>query len=855
VSEAAPLVQAFNLVLLETVSLGDESPALSTGISITPADTVTVADNLTIGFPVDASETITLTENQASTQATSPPLAESLTAVEALDQIQAMDETVSETVPTDESLQISEDIPFAAPIMVDLVEEGAFVYAVAWDNPETVTLTESFDSLQVQATDVAETVTVTEDLAASESVAYDLPETVSLTEDLTATPGVEFTPNDTLNVSDNTSLQQEHTWDISEAVTLSEDFIVSVAHMEDTSDTVTVSDSSTEDYTASPAEEETVALTESFDSLQVQATDVDETITVVDVLALGQAYSVDDGPFNVTENSDQHVDFFPGAVETVIVAEGFQSELDMTADTTDDPVIVFDVASIGFEHGAVVDESLSAVDAVVDTIGVYAPLSESVSVVEALATSQMEGLLDTVTVSDSVITVMHSDQATPEAVTVSDSVFIQQNTGVSASDFMLLVESGAPLYSATLPLFDATVNTTEAANLSQGIAVSGLESVLVSDSVATHRNLGVSATDFVLLAEGGQVSNYSTLPVSDAAVATLDTADVSQGNTVPGLESVAVSEYLSVLRVSAVQAREQVSLIEVMTTDGDISAVAIGPDMAQVVFGTSISLDRVTDASAYHFRPSFGGVPVRIVSVEPTQETKDTGAGGRALNFNQISAPIDLRRLDRSVTEEGTRILIPWVIPPSVGDYLDIEGSRYSFQGLRITSVAILSFNSTDYPTVTVDRKVVTTDPNNGDLAWTVKKAVSSVTVRIDHATKGATYSLDVGGLRSFTGAVFNSSNKLDLVADANGPTFEGYDVDTTTGAVTLTFSRALQIDSHLFNPDLYRIVGPSQVHVVSVSMLSDRQVVIQPTRTFATGSYTLVIPSFKDLSLNRVEP
>jgi hypothetical protein len=674
----------------------------------------------------------------------------------------------------------------------------------------------------------------------------DLFESVLLTESLEGvfdTGTYETYADETLDVLE--SLVFDLPTDTGDSVTVTDD--VTIGFPVDLVETVSVTENLDQTWDTSLDLSETINVAEGFlPSVEIPA-DMPETVTVTDDVTLGFPVDLVE-TVSVTENLDQTWDTSLDLSETINVAEGFLPSVEIPADMPE-TVTVAETVDLQFEAIVFLGDLIGVTEDLIASKSYVEDVSDTVSVVEDLTTSQMEILFETVSITDSVETLQTGFQNAPEAVVVSeDAVTLVQFTN-ALPETVVVAEAVSHTQNFLQSVLD-TVSVADTAATSYGNVVPIAESVLVADTFDSVRSVSANVSEFVLLSEAVIASRLQTENVGDT-ITVSDANGVSRGVPVTVSDTASVADSATSTNVIDLGFTETVHLIEVATIDGNIAAAAFAPDAIQVVFGSNVSLDRVTDPASYSLRPLDGGVPAQVISVEATREILESGVGGLVIRRSDLSAPIDLLRLSLPDAEEGFRINIPWVIPPSIGDYLNLTGQRYSFRDLRITAMEIISYQSVLYTTLTVDRRVVSTDPANGSLSWNIEKPVSSVVLQIDGLTKGANYELTVRGLQTPTNVSFG--NTLTLIVDANGPAFESYAVDPLTGAVTLTFSKPLEFDGRLFNPDFYRITGPSEVGVVSVSTLSDRQIVIYPTPTFTTGSYQLVLPSFKDKALNRV--
>jgi hypothetical protein len=271
---------------------------------------------------------------------------------------------------------------------------------------------------------------------------------------------------------------------------------------------------------------------------------------------------------------------------------------------------------------------------------------------------------------------------------------------------------------------------------------------------------------------------------------------------------------------------EIVTMVVSAFTEGSAAAASLTPTTVQMFVGVEVHPNSLTNLAAYDVTPIDGGVPVRVLSIELIQPTKESGGNA-------------------SVQESGYHIFFPYTNVVDVGDYLDIEGAHYSFESLRITTVDNVN------QIVTVDRRVISTDPKNGELTWVLRRAATGALITISEATANATYRIYMRQLdRKQEGFVDVDTTFVALDPE---PVSETYSTDPLTGSITITFSRPIAVEPALLRPSLYSVSGPSEVSVVSVSMPAPNQVLVRTTPTFVSGSYHLAFPPLRDQALNRI--
>lgn len=539
---------------------------------------------------------------------------------------------------------------------------------------------------------------------------------------------------------------------------------------------------------------ETVPLTESLTGIYDPGTlslDIDETLDVFDDTSTIQVGGQEvDETLTITDVIDIGPPVVPA--ETVAIAEGFLLSYDAEAGPSE-TVLISDQVDFQYDSRADAGEDvILVVDNAQPSVGIASSVSETVALADSLQTSQFHLLQESLTVSEALTTRSVGKSKVVETVTVFEAV-----SAVRSANRLLVGE---------------VVFVAEQAKAPAGRKSRVMETITVSESLFVSVRIHTSKA-----------------------------------------ETVSVGENLSHKRTSRALVRDRVPLIDVVSIDGSLAAAAIDENTVQLFFGAQVPLSaKMLSPSSYALFPLDGGVPITVSSVTPVQELLQTGIAGKVLPYDDGTS-FSLRAIEQSRSEspggrrieEGYRFQFPWVIPPSVGNYMDITGSRYSFTGLRVMSVDSLSTS------VIFDRRVVTTDPNNGNMTWVMNRAPTSILLEVHGATKGKSYLLRQMGIMTSAGAVLDTP--ITFIANSVSPTVDSYETDSDTGAITVTFSEALEINQRLLDPSLYAISGPSAVRVVAVALKSDRQVIVYPTPTFVTGTYNLVLPSLTDISLNRV--
>lgn len=129
---------------------------------------------------------------------------------------------------------------------------------------------------------------------------------------------------------------------------------------------------------------------------------------------------------------------------------------------------------------------------------------------------------------------------------------------------------------------------------------------------------------------------------------------------------------------------------------------------------------------------------------------------------------------------------------------------------------------------------------------------VLGVRLTINKPTGGATYRLEVLGLRTAAGARYEAVG--DFVAVLFRPRVEAAQ-QLDAGQVVVTFSDRMRIDVALLSPNAYSITGPTKVLTQAVQTVADNQVMLA-TVGLGSGQYTLeVSETLQDIAGNSVDP
>jgi hypothetical protein len=690
---------------------------------------------------------------------------------------------------------------------------------------ETVSLSEVLDHVQTTSEDLSETVTVSDSVFESNNIPIDVVnDAITVDDEVLELFSVYPTTDESVSISEAFDSLQTGDQPADETVPLTESLSEATSTAEVLLETVTVSDAVLESLGVPVPANETVTVSEAITHLQTFEEPQAEAISVSEVLveSQGTEYALPES-VTITEAETEVFDVRPTTDETVTVTETLD-HTQTTEEVSSETVTVTDNITIGFPVDVV--DSVALAEAVDHAQGHITDVAASVAIAEGLL-PVFGGTIaeaENVAVIEAVDYYVGVPAPVAESVAVSEAVANLAYFSQVAGESVIVTETR--LNADVFGILFHTVVVNETLDIAQTFSQAVSESVIVSESATAVRQVSpISLSETVSVADGIGFLGGKTVLVSE-------TVNVTSGVAVPYSAGVFAPVSLSITEDSVAQNDYIRNLSEIVTiivsafTEGSAAAASLTPTTVQMFVGVEVHPSSLTNLAAYNITPVDGGVPIRVQSVELIQPAKEYGK-------------------DASVQESGYHIFFPYTNVVDVGDYLDIEGARYSFESLRITTVDNVN------QIVTVDRRVISTDPKNGELTWTLKRAATGALITVSEATANATYRIRMSQLDKKTGGLVDVNTTF--VALDPEPVSETYSTDPLTGSITITFSRPIAVEPTLLRPSLYSVSGPSEVSVVSVSMPAPNQVLVRTTPTFVSGSYHLAFPPLRDQALNRI--
>lgn len=386
-------------------------------------------------------------------------------------------------------------------------------------------------------------------------------------------------------------------------------------------------------------------------------------------------------------------------------------------------------------------------------------------------------LSDTAPLSDSLSGTANFHVSGSDASAISDFCAFHVAHFVSVGDTLAISDSCAKRYSTSV-----------------GVA----SSVTVSDGASSHSTLRLPASE--------------TVSVSDSSVEVY-TPDAAIPNKFQAIsETVGLSVATALHAVLRVHAAETVPFSEHLSVSAASFAASSSGTSLTVGFPHGLRLDGVSDTERYRIDALDGGVPTMVLTATPIQVQLASGSGGTILGSGTTSNQF---RLGSS--------------PVVSGNYLTITG-RWQVVTARVISIPSVGV-------VALDTPLVVDDPDNGNLLWVLRSAVTGAALTIHEPSDAKTYRITATNLLEVEGPLFTSS--VTWVASVPGPIVVAAEYFVENGNILLTFSEELVNDSELLSPSVYSITGPTAVEVTGVRTASATQVLLSTT-IFGTGTYTV---------------
>jgi hypothetical protein len=435
--------------------------------------------------------------------------------------------------------------------------------------------------------------------------------------------------------------------------------------------------------------------------------------------------------------------------------------------------------------------------------------------------------------------------------TIAVATIVAQVYTASAAETLTLSESVQFARAASVA---ETLSRVEALSAVSDKPVSPAETLSLSEAAVGDRALLPIVSETLSLSEGATDDRTlrplvsETLSLSEGATgdrsvrpALAETLTLSEGSSshVVATQSLPVTqpfgESLAAANGKAYQLEETLTLSEVFQA-AQFAVVATSGTSFVATFPEPVRYDGVADKDHYEVVPVNGGVPISIVSIEPTVETYAVATNGTVVAVGNTLRSTRLHLSTIGFTQD------------SVGDYISITNSGLN----RITQARIV--NVVDSHTIEIDRLLLLSDPNNGSLIVTYTSAVLSVTVKTTRMTGNKNYRLTVRGLQPKAQHRYFSASS-EFVSNSPKPTLTN--VSFEADQVVLTFSAPMRSDMALTDPAEYSILGPTPVTIQGVLPLSSQQVALL-TNGLGVGSYQVVVNASgtpKDEAGNPIDP
>ncbi len=241
-----------------------------------------------------------------------------------------------------------------------------------------------------------------------------------------------------------------------------------------------------------------------------------------------------------------------------------------------------------------------------------------------------------------------------------------------------------------------------------------------------------------------------------------------------------------------------------------------------VDFSPSLRIEGVVVPSHYSITPIPGSssFPVSIVNITPVLPLIRSGALARVV-----------QDLAQPQSQSSTLVQLEEAFNSNhLGNYLFLSSPANKEDFLRITRIE-------DTNLVRVDRPLFLNDPANGSIPWTEKGAVTGVVFTITKPTNG-NYLFSAQGLQTANGDPYSFSSPF--TASAARPRLVSIRV-LNDGGILLTFSDPMLEDRALTDPAEYRVLGPTNVTIQSVSSPAANQVVLH-VGGMGSGAYQVRI-------------
>jgi len=505
VSDAVVSYEGQGVGAPDTLSLS-EAIELGQGLIVGVTDSLVLADFAYTREAVEVADSLAISD--AINIGTGIDVPETLTLSDSLETLQALQATVLDYASAFETVTLSVGIIVGVADSLTLTDglEESVAYA---DDPLTVT-----DGVEVLA---GRQVGVTDSLALTESVGFGREHTVA--ESLTVSGAVDadmgLSVSETLSASDAVGTEQAHARGASETVSLSEVLATSAGHK------------------ATAAE--TVSITENALSIDIGA-NVSESLSLSEGVVPEQAAGVTvNETMSVTEGA-LDIDRGTTVLDYLTSSDGVAVE---QATPVQDSVSVSDAAEAvqGYEVG--VSDSLPTLDSISTVVGQVLPVSDLMGTVDAVDVNVEITLPDSLSTSDAVGPSAGNAQPVADVVVAGDAAQTQSDASTTVAD-----------------------STTLAEGLDVGVSVILSESLAVSDDVGAQQGYQVPTGDALAVADVVGTEQEYQVPVADST-ATSDSFGL--GVSIDVTESLGAFDNVTESRLDrTVEAAESASAVDAL---------------------------------------------------------------------------------------------------------------------------------------------------------------------------------------------------------------------------------------------------------------------------------------------------